>query len=149
MKMLTILMVAVLLSAFVYAQDKPAKTTIEVPAEFKGVSIGPIKKGQRITLKYLKGEISEDVSRFPKSNPDDKKSSRDVGIILAENVDGARGLIQALPRGTGKHAFMYKFEKDYGDVVLMIAEDLTKPKNYANNAGSAEFEMTLTPAPDK
>ncbi|HZZ41642.1 MAG TPA: hypothetical protein VFE58_01780 [Tepidisphaeraceae bacterium] len=121
-----------------HTQSTPSGREITIPAtEGRGstkVIVGPLRKGQTITFKYLRGAWS-DWSHNPLGSPDDNPLKPNVEhVSICENHNGQPVKILEIPGGTKENPFSFTADHDTESIVLNM--DDPKP---ANNRGEVVY----------
>ena len=115
---------------------------ITIPAnDPNGVSIGPVNKGDVITLQYASGKWKSH-GFIPTANPDDSAEPDDNRLVIALPTEkgGAGKLVKVVPAGTKDKPFKFMFPTSRPNVVLRINANSENPKN----PGSVKYHMMIT-----
>lgn len=106
----------------------------------EGLVIGSYQKGDRISLQYVEGRwaMSGDTAGDPLkwANPDQMKEGPLSLGIFAIDDGGKRTLLAAVPSGTAKKQFRYRFESDCPKVCLRMMDNQA-----SDNAGHVVYEI--------
>lgn len=118
---------------------------VSIPAnDVHGYKIGPLKKGDVITLSYVGGGWKP-MGKVASDRPDDPKPEKGEQSRLAI-ADGryktqAGPVLAVVPAGTASQPFSFTMNADVENVVLRINEDGNK---YEDNPGSVTYKLQLT-----
>lgn len=108
-----------------------------------GYRIGPVHKGDTITLQYVSG-LWKDHPQMATENPDAKIPGYDGAeqLVIAHGAKGNRAgdIIQIVPGETISRPFSFSFPQDIDDVVLRIHSH----SDHKDNPGEVKYKLGLT-----
>lgn len=99
---------------------KEQMITVPAKAADRGVKIGDFKKGDKITLQYVKGTWTHNKDRAKLLSPDEAGGVVPVEIFAQAKKPVDTKSFGDIPKGTSSVPFEYTFEEDVKDVVLRI-----------------------------
>lgn len=109
-----------------------------------GYVLGPLKKGDQVSLQYLDGKWKS-WGRYPTESPDDIKSEHGDKCRVAMGFFDKNAKFQLLgivPPETAETPFRWKSNGDYQRVILRINDANGSFKN--NPDGNVRYEVTVT-----
>ncbi len=113
------------------------------PTSPSGFNLGPVKKGDKITLKYLRGMWKSD-GRVASENPDAFKleyGDRSRLVIAEAPTNGEPGKVLAMvPPETVSNPFTFEFPDDLPAAVLRINDNSTDTRN----PGAVTYDVKIT-----
>lgn len=121
------------------------ETPVAIPAnDVNGFKIGPLKKGQTITLSYVTGKWKND-GVLPSDNPDAQFTERGdlTRLVIANGRYKTKPgpVLVMVPAGTSATPFSYTLQDDVDNVVLRINED---SNDYETNPGVVTYKLKIS-----
>jgi hypothetical protein len=107
-----------------------------------GFPIGDVRKGTRISIRYLGGKWKHHgrIAQFSPDGIDPLMVDKDRLAVALPAADGKHGEVLAIiPSGTAKEPFVFLAEQDYPGLVLRIQIGRSP------NPGSVEYEVKVLP----
>lgn len=121
------------------------ETPVAIPAnDVNGFKIGPLKKGDTITLSYVTGKWKND-GVLPSDNPDAQFTERGdlTRLVIANGRYKTKPgpVLVMVPPGTATTPFSYTLQDDVDNVVLRINEDSS---DYETNPGVVTYKLKIS-----
>jgi hypothetical protein len=121
------------------------ETPVAIPANnVNGYKIGPLKKGNVITLSYVSGKWKND-GKLASDNPDADFTERGetTRLVIASGRYKTKPgpVLVMVPPGTAAKPFSYTRLEDVENVVLRINED---SDDYETNPGAVTYKLSIS-----
>ncbi|MCP5541223.1 MAG: hypothetical protein H7A53_12155 [Akkermansiaceae bacterium] len=118
------------------------KDTVIEPWKEDGVSLGKLKKGDKVILQYVSGKwkshgelATEDPDAITIGHGDENR----LGIFQKQREGSRPRLLILVPPGTKQKPFVYPIPDDYAEIVLRINED--PDGKWEQNPGSVVYKV--------
>jgi hypothetical protein len=110
---------------------------VEIDAKTEGTSVGNLKAGQEIRLRYVEGTWTSYMAWAPNS-PDDTKIGSNRLKVLGVTAKGKSAV--EVPLNTKRHTFIFRVVED-GEYFLRIADTVLD-----SNAGKVKYKVVISAA---